>query len=201
MGMLQKRIMGAVHYCADSDILSVSGSSISKDMAKKQQKNFAFIDSQNVNLRIRNAGWKLDFSRFRIYLSEKYAVEKAFLFLGYVEGNQDIYTRLQEEGFILVFKPTLKYKDGTVKGNCDAELVLQAMIEFGNYDNAVLVTGDGDFHCLATYLLKENKLEKILIPNQKTYSALLKRFPSEYIAFMTDLRVKLEFHPKKKRTP
>ena len=41
-----------------------------------------------------------------------------------------MYTRLQEEGFILVFKPTLKYKDGTVKGNCDAELVLQAMIEF-----------------------------------------------------------------------
>jgi uncharacterized LabA/DUF88 family protein len=170
-------------------------------MAKKQQTNFAFIDSQNVNLSIRSAGWKLDFARFRIYLLEKYAVEKAFLFLGYVDGNQDMYTRLQEEGFILVFKPTLKYKDGTVKGNCDAELVLQAMIEYANYEGAVLVTGDGDFHCLVKYLLKKDKLKKIIIPNQKTYSALLKRFPSEYLAFMTDLRAKLEFLPKKKRTP
>lgn len=28
---------------------------------KKQQNNFAFIDSQNVNLAIRSIGWKLDY--------------------------------------------------------------------------------------------------------------------------------------------
>jgi len=165
------------------------------------KNNYAFIDSQNLNLSIQAANWKLDFERFRVYLKEKYKVEKAFLFIGYLEGNQDMYTRLQESGYILVFKPTLKYKHGKVKGNCDAELVLQAMIEFTNYKKAVLVTGDGDFHCLAKYLLKKNKLEKLLIPNQKTYSALLKRFPSECLAFVTDLRKKLEYRNKKKRTP
>ena len=112
------------------------------------KSNFAFIDSQNLNLSIQSLGWKLDFARFRIYLKDKYKVEKAFLFIGYIEGNNDLYKSLQEAGFICIFKPTLIYKNGSTKGNCDAELVLQAMIEYSNYDKAVIVTGDGDFYCL-----------------------------------------------------
>ena len=97
---------------------------------KKPGNNYAFIDSQNLNLAIRDQGWRLDWQRFRVYLEEKYGVTKAFLFIGYVEGNAELYTALQDAGFLCVFKPTLTYKDGTTKGNCDAELVLQAMIEF-----------------------------------------------------------------------
>jgi hypothetical protein len=37
---------------------------------KQSENNFAFIDSQNLNLNIRNQGWILDFARFRIYLKE-----------------------------------------------------------------------------------------------------------------------------------
>ena len=110
--------------------------------------NYAFIDSQNVNLAIQAQGWKLDFRRFRIYLHEKYSVEKAFLFIGFIQGNTDLYKNLQEAGYICIFKPTLKYKDGTTKGNCDAELVLQTMIELLNFDKALIISGDGDFHCL-----------------------------------------------------
>ena len=72
--------------------------------------------------------------------------------MGYVGGNQQIYKKLQEDGYIVIFKPTLIYKDGPTKGNCDAELVLHSMIEFNNYNKAVLVSGDGDFYCLAEYL-------------------------------------------------
>jgi len=164
---------------------------------KKLANNFAFIDSQNLNLSIRQLGWNLDFGRFRVYLQEKYAVQKAYLFIGFIETQANLYRSLQEKGFVLVFKPTLKYKDGTVKGNCDAELVLQAMIDYQTYDKAIIVTGDGDFHCLANYLIEQKKLEKILIPNQKKYSALLKRFPSNYLAFLSDLRKTLQH---KKRT-
>ncbi|MDP2207717.1 MAG: NYN domain-containing protein [Bacteroidota bacterium] len=88
--------------------------------------NYAFIDSQNLNLGIQELGWKLDFKRFRIYLEEKYNVEKAYLFIGYLPENQDIYTSLQNYGYVLVFKPVLKNKKGEVKGNVDADLVLQA---------------------------------------------------------------------------
>lgn len=75
-----------------------------------------------------------------------------------MEGNSDLYKALQLDGYILVFKPTFRNNQGTVKGNCDAELVLQAMIDLDNYDGAVIVTGDGDFYCLVQHLRKNNKL-------------------------------------------
>ncbi|MBP9821321.1 MAG: NYN domain-containing protein [Candidatus Pacebacteria bacterium] len=163
------------------------------------QNNFAFIDSQNLNLAIRDLGWRLDFKRFRIYLKDKYQVTKAFLFIGYIEGNSDLYVRLQEAGFICIFKPTLKYKDGTTKGNCDAELVLKAMIEYGNYEKAVIVTGDGDFHCLVDYLIQQGKLEAVLIPNRFKFSALLKlKNLRPFLRYMNDLREKLEYLQKKR---
>ena len=164
---------------------------------KKQQNNFAFIDSQNVNLAIRSIGWMLDYKKFRVYLAEKYAVSKAFLFIGYVDGNNKLYANLQEAGFICIFKPTLTYKDGTTKGNCDAELVLHAMIEYKNYDRAVIVTGDGDFYCLIKYWIENDKLERVLIPNFFKYSALLKRFARKQLSFMNDLKLKLEYKNKK----
>jgi uncharacterized LabA/DUF88 family protein len=164
---------------------------------KKTENNYAFIDSQNLNLGILSAGWKLDFVRFRVYLKEKYSVTKAFLFIGYIEGNNELYIRLQSAGFICIFKPTLTYKDGTTKGNCDAELVLHTMIEYGNYDQAVIVTGDGDFYCLVQYLREQGKFKRLLIPNFNKYSALLKRFGQSELTFLNNMRGKLEYRNKK----
>ena len=157
----------------------------------KEKNNSAFIDSQNLNLSIKEQGWQLDFKRFRVYLKDKYSVTKAFIFIGYVPTNESLYTSLQEYGYIIIFKPTLSLPDGRVKGNIDAELVLHAMIEYPNYDKAVIVTGDGDFYCLIEYLKKNNKLEKLIIPNKYKFSSLLRKFAKD-MAFMNDLRGKLE---------
>jgi len=152
--------------------------------------NYAFIDSQNLNLAIRQQGWILDFRRFRRYLHDKYHIGKAYLFIGYIPTNQSLYTSLQDDGYILIFKPTLILPDGKVKGNVDAELVLHTMIELPKYDRAVIVSGDGDFYCLIEYLHKQNKLEKLIIPDRNQYSSLLKKF-MPYITFMNDLKTKL----------
>lgn len=157
------------------------------------KNNFAFIDSQNLNLAIREQGWVLDFRRFRRYLEDKYKINKAFLFIGFVPQNQDLYTSLQKSGYILVFKPTLLLPEGKVKGNVDAELVLHAMIEYSNYDRAVIVTGDGDFYCLVDYLIKNDKLLKLVIPNRHRYSSLFRKLMS-HIVFMNELKEKLEHH-------
>lgn len=166
---------------------------------------YAFIDSQNLNLGVRELGWKLDYKRFRVYLQEKYHVEKAFLFIGYMPQNADLYAFLQKVGYICVFRPTLTYRDGTTKGNCDAELVLHAMIELPEYDSAILVTGDGDFQCLAKYLHEQDKLGAILVPNQAKYSALLKfDIFKPYLRFVSDLQKKLEYIERnrvKKKSP
>ncbi|MBI4121780.1 MAG: NYN domain-containing protein [Parcubacteria group bacterium] len=155
--------------------------------------NYAFIDSQNVNLAIENQGWRLDFSRFRVYLAEKYGVTRAFLFLGYLPEHSRLYQRLESFGFILIFKPIVYLRGHKVKGNVDAELVLHTMIEFENYDQAIIASGDGDFYCLLDYLKSEEKLLKLLIPDHGRYSALLKRVGSEKIDFMKNFRDKIEY--------
>ena len=53
-------------------------------MGKKKELVYAFIDSQNLNLGVRSQGWQLDFERFRIYLKNKYNVQRAFLFIGFI---------------------------------------------------------------------------------------------------------------------
>lgn len=153
--------------------------------------NYAFIDSQNLNLGIKSQGWKLDWRKFRQYLRNKYNVTKAFAFIGYKPGNEALYTQIQKMGFMVILKPTLELPDGTVKGNVDAELVLHTMIEFNNYHKAIIVSGDGDFYCLVEYLSKKAKLLLVLAPNQY-YSRLLKPF-SNFVVRVDKLRESLEF--------
>jgi uncharacterized LabA/DUF88 family protein len=136
-----------------------------------------------LNRGIKEQDWELDYKKFRLYLKNKYNVSQAFIFIGLVQNNQPLYTMLQQAGFILIFKPTIKYfvkGKETVKGNVDAELVLHASaIEFDNYEKAIIVTSDGDFACLIKFLIDNDKLLQIITPN-KRYSTLLKKF-SKYI--------------------
>ena len=161
----------------------------------KHKQVYAFIDSQNLNLGVRDAGWKLDFVKFRKFLSDTYRVDQAYLFIGQMPENQLLYHYLQRAGFTLIFKPTQHYfKDGnkTTKGNVDAELVLYAAARLVNeYDTAVVVSGDGDFLCLYEYLEEIGKLEKILVPNKLKYSKLLKPFMAR-IDYISTKRAKLE---------
>ena len=173
---------------------------MTKKKNDKKGNNYAFIDSQNLNLGIRDQGWELDFGRFRVYLRDKYKVSKAFLFIGYVKGNESLYRYLQEAGYICIFKPTLELPDREVKGNVDAELVLHSMDNLNNYNKAVIVTGDGDFHCLIEYLLVRDKLLALMVPNHKKYSGLLKRKDFlPHTRFVVDLKNKVEVKKERPR--
>lgn len=164
----------------------------------QKHNNAAFIDYQNLYMSLVDQGWKLDQRRFRVYLEEKYGVASAYLFIGYMPENQALYKGLQKAGFILIFKEVLKHKNGTIKGNVDAELVLNAMIEYPNYNQAVIVTGDGDFACLVDYLRHQGKLRMLLVPNRAKYSALLKKAAAQQLDSIDNLKVKLAY---KKNTP
>jgi uncharacterized LabA/DUF88 family protein len=169
-------------------------------MKKSVGNVYAFIDSQNLNLGTLGFGWKLDFAKYRLYLRNKYKVEKAYLFIGYIEKNSKLYQKLQEWGYILIFKPVLsikKEKKETYKGNVDAELVLHTMIQKENFEKAIIVSGDGDFYCLVEYLSNEDLLDKIMTPNSR-YSSLLREF-GRYIVDITNLRDKLEYKRRHSR--
>src|ERR1035437_2155370 len=108
--------------------------------------NYAFIDSQNLNLGIRSMGWVLDMKKFRIYLKEKYNVSKVYIFIGFVAENQRMYNAFQEYGYTLIFKPVIPGENKEPKGNIDADLVLRAMIDLheDSFEKAIIVSSDGD---------------------------------------------------------
>lgn len=165
-----------------------------------KENNCAFIDGNNLYLGARSQNLPLDYGRFRLYLRNALGCKKAYLFIGYVPGNNALYASLQRNGFILVFKPTVPYMDDggkTVKGNVDAELVLYASaIEYDDYDKAVIVSSDGDFACLAKYLSENNKLERIITPADK-YSSLLRPYMDQILPLG---RIKNSIKPAKKKT-
>ena len=160
----------------------------------KKENNYAFIDGQNLNWGIQKLGWRLDYRKFRIYLTEKYSVKKAYLFIGFVALNQSLYKKLQEAGFVLYFKPTIPDKDGKIKGNVDADLVLRTIVEIKDYDKAIIVSSDGDFYSLVKHLYGRNKLETVLSPDKEHCSSLLKQTANEKIRFMDNLRNLLEYN-------
>jgi len=111
---------------------------------KTSQNNYAFIDSQNVYRGIELLGWRIDWFRFHKYLKDKYKVSTAYLFIGYVAKHNNLYDSLQKAGFVVKFKPTIPDGGGNIKGNVDADLVLQAMLDYNEYNQAVIITSDGD---------------------------------------------------------
>lgn len=162
--------------------------------------NYAFIDAQNLYLSIKELGWAIDYQKFRKYLSDKYQVKKAVIFIGFLPENQPLYDNLQKYGYHLVYKPTIPYynketgkKDA--KGNVDAELVLySSAIMYEEYDKAIIVTGDGDFQCLIKYLYDNDKLHSVLIPNKNKFSSLLKyKYIKPYHRFVSDLKNKISY--------
>lgn len=160
---------------------------------QKPFRNYAFIDAQNLHLGMRRLGWRLHYARFRRYLREKYGVERAYMFLGFVASNQGLYQSLQSAGYQLVFKQVIHRPDGKPKGNVDAELVLQAMIDLHEYERAVIVTSDGDFACLVNYLREQQKLHAVMSPEREKCSALLKKAARQHLVPLSDLRQRLEY--------
>ncbi len=165
----------------------------------KNLNNYAYIDGQNLNLGIQSLGWKLDYKRFRIYLKDKYGIINAYLFIGFIPEQNKLYTALQQSGFILKFKPTFANPEGNYKGNVDADLILQLIVDFyeHRFNSALIVTSDGDFYSTVNFLYKKGKLIAVLSPYFRTCSFLLRKTAREKLLFMNTLRSKLEY----KKTP
>lgn len=160
-----------------------------------KEKNFAYIDGANLYKGIKELGWRLDYKRLRVYLNEKYAVNKAYIFLGFIATNANLYRDLQNWGYTIVFKPTILDVEGEIKGNCDAEIVLQAVSDMYEmfYDNAVIISGDGDFACLVNFLKEKKRLKVVLSPNHRKASVLLRKVVPNNIVFLDRFRNRLEY--------
>lgn len=179
---------------------------------QRLERVYAFIDSQNLNVSTQKFGWKMDWKKFRQFLGDKYGVTKAYMFIGYIPENEQLYEQMHDAGYAVVLKPTFDMtkprpeesenleaneEKKPVKGNIDAELVLWAMKEMSNYDKAIIVSGDGDFYCLVEYLESKKRLKYLLAPNAH-YSQLYNRY-EEYIVRLDQHRRELAYYDRRKR--
>jgi len=139
-------------------------------------------------------------------LSEKYGIKNAYIFIGLIPKYKDLYTYLQECGFTLIFKEVVYDGEGKAKGNCDADLVLQATRDFyeNKFDKAVIISSDGDYASLIKFLKEKNKLKTILSPHSKELCSILLKKLNVPIAYLSDqksiLRLVKEKTPDADRT-
>jgi uncharacterized LabA/DUF88 family protein len=172
-------------------------------MKNNPEKNIAFIDGQNLYLGTTANNWKVDLSKFRVYLNAKYNIETAYYFLGYVdEDQQDLYSQIQKSGFVLVFKDHSSRALSLKKGNVDTDIVFEMMKrlvdEADEFDKIVLVSGDGDYKKVVDYLVKKQRFSKVLFPNMKFASSLYKKLGAQYFDYLdgADVKAKIKFSDK-----
>src|SRR3989344_1523163 len=155
-------------------------------MSSEKIKNIAFVDGQNLHMGTLTAGkpWRINLARFRVYLEQKYHVENAYYFLGFVqEEHQELYDEMQKAGFILQFREHSSAMLGKKKGNVDTDIVFAIMKKLYRkeaFDKIVLVSGDGDYKLLVDFLIAEKRFEKILFPDFKRASSLYKKITRKY---------------------
>jgi uncharacterized LabA/DUF88 family protein len=170
--------------------------------------NIAYIDGQNLYMGATKSGpkWYIDLARFRIYLRDKYKVNKAYYYLGYVNDGeiyQSLYESIQSAGFLLVFREHNSAMMGAKKGNVDSDIIFDAMKRLYKkeaFDKIVLVSGDGDYKSLVTFLINEKRFSKLLFPNKKYASSLYKQLEPSYFDYLDSPGIKNKIESKKRRS-
>ncbi|MEA3292983.1 MAG: NYN domain-containing protein [Patescibacteria group bacterium] len=161
---------------------------------KCEENNYAYIDNTNLYKGCDAEGFKLDYVKFRKYLGEKHNIKVAYIFIGFVPGNEEMYEQFQKWGYTIIFKPTVPNEE-KIKGNCDAEMVLYAVKDFyeKKYNKAILITSDGDFACLAKFLLKRDAIKVLLSPRSGRKCSSLLRKSGIKITFLRQVKSKIEY--------
>ena len=158
-------------------------------------KNYAFIDGQNLTQNTRNdqQPWKIDLIKFRIFLQEKYHVEKAYYFIGIEEKRfQKLYKFLKYIGFIVVFREHHSNARGIKKTNVDTDIVY-AMMKHAyrdrDCDKLILVSNDGDYKKVVSCLIHDRKFRAIMFPG-KNWSALYRQIDEKFKVRLYETTIK-----------
>lgn len=161
-------------------------------------ETIAYIDAANLYKGTSSLGWKLDYRKFRHWIKQKFNVSEAFFFIGLMPKNANLYTLLQKLGYLLVFKEVIYDSAGKAKGNCDADLVLQAAkdVYTRNIKSTILVASDGDYAPLVKFWKENNIRYSIISPAKIEKCSILLKRTNAPIVCLEDMRHKLQIDPK-----
>lgn len=171
-------------------------------MKRKQSKSkiYAFIDASNIIYGASDHGWKMDFAKLFLYLRVRFKVDRIYYYAGLDKDNLKqihFYEKLQEFGYTLRLVPVKVFRDGKKKADIDSRMTFEMMKYFAEYNNAVILTGDGDYYWVLEYLLLHKKSVK-LIAHTKSTAKELKRLFGEEFTDLSRIKNKIEFKGDKK---
>lgn len=105
--------------------------------------------------------------------------EAELLLIGRHLQRVRFYKKLDKFGYKLFLKPVKLYEqeDGSTKrkANCDVEMTFYLMKEKDNFDQVVILSGDGDFLPILKYL-KEQKKEVIILARGSRTAKEIRQF-------------------------
>ena len=132
----------------------------------------------------KSKGRLIDYGKLAIYIKKRFDSlrAKVFYYTAYPEAGTRVYDLAPKHRFFAYLRKSLKFQirkkplktirvivenqqSVVEKGNMDVELTIDAAHHSSNYDVAVLLTGDSDFHALVQYL--RNKGKKVYIMSSK----------------------------------
>ena len=111
-----------------------------------------FIDAANVIHCHRDIGWKVDYKKVKKYFERRCQLVGIYYYSAYFEesaGQRSFFEMLDRKGYVVRTKKIRKIRDDDggmhLKGNCDTDIVVDAVALLEQYDTAVLMSGDSDF--------------------------------------------------------
>lgn len=128
-----------------------------------------FIDAANIIHCYEDTQWKIDLKKLKKWFEAKCTLVGIYYYSAFFEEStrqQSFFEMLSRKGFILRIKKIRKITndDGTItlKGNCDTDIVVDAVSRMKDYDTAVIMSGDSDFVSLV-HLLEGNGKKVIIV--------------------------------------
>lgn len=167
-------------------------------IVEPNKKIIAYIDGANLHKGVESSAWKLDYRKFRSWIRQKFNVTDAYLFIGLIPKHATLYTSLQNAGYTLVFKEVVYDGDGHAKGNCDADLVLQAAKDHYEHGVAsvILVSSDGDYTPLVRFWAEKGVSCVIVSPAPIRKCSILLKKTGIPIVYLEEVKHKLSYRPK-----
>lgn len=123
-----------------------------------KKRALVLIDGANHTHALSRLNKRMDYKVLAKYLEEQFDIVSLRYYTGKPINNpqfQSFLNTLSYNGYIVVDKEPKHISDGTVKGNLDVEIAVDAMTYSEHVDVVILFSGDSDFVYLLDALQKK----------------------------------------------
>jgi uncharacterized LabA/DUF88 family protein len=160
-----------------------------------------FIDYANILHSYQDLGWRIDFLKLKDLVGNRGGKLTDCFFFDAVDRVRSKQVRFQQKlksfGYQLSIKPLRfffdpKTKTYSKKGDCDADLAVDAIRFRKRYETMFLFSGDGDYVKLVRYLRKDCK-KKVVVFSQRDHVARILIEAANFFVPLDKLKKEIEF--------